>query len=434
LEKHLAARCPGLDDLQFPLSCPFCQKECEGRKELSKHSLTCFSWEQDGASDEQFLDEFDKEINRVTRLPTTSQFITQMFEKAELRLSNGEREFALIIPRGTKRLLSGSMAHVHLVKRPALQVVKDDQFDSALKTYAFGGLVSIQEYKRLETDDPLWHLPFADNGELLATVFEGVLIQSGHEILYALKVEGYGTADFEDPHSQDLAKPVGKSTFTIENVFHDQTHKVMIGGIKWCILVTMAVLLDDGTVIVGPDNNVFHPSTKSFVLMKKNAYDSVEKPVKTLYNTMARLVRSKYDEDATLAPYSAVNVLLNHVSTMPVTLGTLYSFKTKNAWSGIKVAAFIFHQLHRKRKIVKADVQAKMDEALIARAGKSCERLAIIDKMVQVLKDVEQFPVSKSVNKCLTELAGTLSGEITNLNDTVVREVVIKRLKSMLSQ
>ncbi|KAF8949653.1 hypothetical protein BGZ52_005268 [Haplosporangium bisporale] len=389
LEKHLALRCPGIDDLHFPLSCPFCDTECEGRDTLSKHSLSCYSWKQDSASDEQFLDEFNKELNRVTRLPATSRFMEQVFEKAELRLANGEREYAFIIPRGSKRLISGSKAHVHIVKRRALEVAKDVQLDAALESHVFGRLVCLEDYRRLESDDPLWHLPFPDNGELLATVFEGMLIQSGPDILYALKVEAYGAADYEDPHSQELAKPVGKSAFQVENVSHDQTRKVMIGGVKWCILVTLAVLLADVTVIVGPDNKFFYPSAKSFVSIKKKSYDSVKNPVQDFYNTMARQLRSKYDEEATLAPYSA-------------------------------------------RKIMKADVQANIKEGLIGRSGKACESLGIIERMVQVMADEEAFPVSKSVNKCLTELARILSGEITNLNKTVVKDAVIKRIKSML--
>ncbi|KAF9426514.1 hypothetical protein BGZ94_006413 [Podila epigama] len=127
--------------------------------------------------------------------------------------------------------------------------------------------------------------------------FEGALIQSGHENLYALKVEIYGTTDFEDPQSQDLVKPRGKRAFTIVNVCHDQIHKVKIGAIKRCLLVTMAVLLDDGTVIVGPDNKLFHPSTKSFVTIKKTAYDSVEKTAINFYNTMARQVTFDPERD-----------------------------------------------------------------------------------------------------------------------------------------
>ena len=435
LAKHLVDRCEGMLRLRFPFRCPFCNTECQERVGLSKHSLLCYLWEQDTSSDDQVLDEFHKELIKVTRHPATAQYTEQMFEKAELRLENGEREFAFIITRGSKRLLiSGSKAHVHIVKRRASEVVKDTKLDAVLGSHAYGQLVCLEDYKVLDNKDPLWHLPFPDNGELLATMFEGMLIQSGDDILLAYKVEVYGTADYEDPHAQELAEPEGKNAFKVENVCHDQTHKVMVGGVKWCVLVTLAVMLTDGTVVVGPDNKIFHPKATSQVWIKKTSYDWIKKkPAEDLYNTMARQLRSKFYDEATLAHYSAVHPLLNHHTTMPVTLRTLYGFKSKNAWSGVKVAAFVFHQLYTKRKIVKAEVQMHVEEILSGRNGKSCESLRIIERMIQVMAEEEAFPVSKPVNKCLTELAGNLSGEITSLNNTDVMDAVVKKIKSMIS-
>ncbi|KAF9541497.1 hypothetical protein EC957_002994 [Mortierella hygrophila] len=117
---------------------------------------------------------------------------------------------------------------------------------------------------------------------------------------------------------------------------------------------------------------------------------------------------------------------------MPVTLKTLYGFKIKNAWSGVKVAAFVFHQMYTKRKIVKAEVQMHVEEALSGRKGKPCESLKIVERLIQVMAEEEAVPVSKSVNKCLTELAGNLSGKITNLNNTDVKDAVVKKIKSMI--
>ncbi|KAF9430401.1 hypothetical protein BGZ94_007052 [Podila epigama] len=122
----------------------------------------------------------------------------------------------------------------------------------------------------------------------------------------ALKVEVYGTADYEDPHAQEIAKPEGIIAFKVINVYHDHTHKVMIGTIKWCVLVTMAVMVTDGTVVVGPDTCVW---------IKKDIGPF-------LYNTMPRQLQSKFFDPATFACYAAVHPLLNHHSTMPVTLKT----------------------------------------------------------------------------------------------------------------
>jgi hypothetical protein len=66
LEKHLI-NCEGVLSLQFPLSCLHCETDCQDVKELSKHSHSCHSWEQDRSSDEKFLDEADKELTRLTR-------------------------------------------------------------------------------------------------------------------------------------------------------------------------------------------------------------------------------------------------------------------------------------------------------------------------------------------------------------------------------
>ncbi|KAF9286948.1 hypothetical protein BGZ74_001198 [Mortierella antarctica] len=435
LTKHLASRCEGVLRLRFPLSCPFCEAKCQGSVDLSKHSASCYSWEQDTSSDNPIADEFGRELLRVTKLPATARYLEQLFQKAEVRLDNGERELAFIISRGSKRLKSGSKAHVHIVERSALGVFEDTKLDLALESHAYGRLVCLEDYTLLEDKDPLWHLPFPDNGELLATMFQGMLIQSDDEVLLAYKVEVYGTADYEDPHAQELAKPEGEDAFKVENVCHDQTHKVMVGTIKWCVLVTLAVILTDGTVVVGPDNKFFHPKAASHVWIKKASYDWIKKePAKGLYNTMARQLRSKFYDEATFALYSAVHPPLNHYTTMPVTLRTLYGFKSKSAWSGVKVAAFVFHQLYTKRKIVKAEVQTHTEEALSNRKGKSCESLQIVERMIQVMAEEEAIPVSKSVNKCLTELAGNLSGEITNLNNTDVMDAVVKKIKTLMKE
>lgn len=92
----------------------------------------------------------------------------------------------------------------------------------------------------------------------------------------------------------------------------------------------------------------------------------------------------------------------------------------------------MFHQLYTKRKVVKAEVQMHIEEVLSGHNGKSCESLRIVQCMIQVMAEEEAFPVSKPINKCLTELAGNLSGEITSLNNTDVMDVVMKKIESMI--
>jgi hypothetical protein len=47
---------------------------------------------------------------------------------------------------------------------------------------------------------------------------------------------------------------------------------VMVGAVKWCVLVTLAVMVPDGSIVVGPDNRVFYPNQTSKVWIKKEAY------------------------------------------------------------------------------------------------------------------------------------------------------------------
>ncbi|KAG9062134.1 hypothetical protein KI688_006466 [Linnemannia hyalina] len=113
-------------------------------------------------------------------------------------------------------------------------------------------------------------------------MFEGMLIQSGDDIILAYKVEVYGTADYEYPHTQEVAKPEGMHAFKVESVCYDQTRKVMVGAVKWCVLATLAVMVTDGTVVVGSDNKFFHPKATSHVWIKKMSNGRINKPVEDL--------------------------------------------------------------------------------------------------------------------------------------------------------
>ncbi|KAK3822836.1 MAG: LOW QUALITY PROTEIN: hypothetical protein J3Q66DRAFT_366060 [Benniella sp.] len=66
----------------------------------------------------------------------------------------------------------------------------------------------------------------------------------------------------------------------------------MTGTLKWCLLVTLAVILTD---VVGPNNQVFEPKETSTVWVRKELGEN-------LYNTMARQLRSKFDDMASPLP------------------------------------------------------------------------------------------------------------------------------------
>lgn len=429
LSKHVL-NCVEVLKEQFPISCLYCSSVCESVHGLSVHAGVCHSWEEDRSQDEKILEEFDKELMRVTRHPYTSVLVKQFFTPAQVRLPDGTTEMALIMPNLNKRLRDGSTVRVRVLDFPEPSVDKEptdvkSKLDAVLESHSFGRLVHLPDYKPLDNKDPVWHLPFPDHGERLATMLEGLIIHSGVDVLLVLKLEIYGTADYEDAHAQDVAKPEGARSFEVVNTYHDSTHKVMIGTIKWCALVTLAVMLTDGTVIVGPNNKKFEPNSNSCIWIKRD-------PGPFMHNTMPRQLRSKFYDQSTFASYAAVHELLNHHSTMPVTLKTLYGFKFNKAPSGIKVAAFVFHQLYNQRKIVKCDVLDRVVEAF-DRKDKPCELLSLLQNMTLVMRDEEVMPVSKIVNKILTEIAKKLSSEITNINHTEVLFAVEKKLKGMLT-
>ncbi|KAF9299490.1 hypothetical protein BGZ88_006530 [Linnemannia elongata] len=329
---------------------------------------------------------------------------------------------ALIMPDVSKRLRNGSKAQVRILKPHEHTVeqavaVASTKLNVVLESHNYGRLISLKDYRSLDNKDPVWHLPLPDNGERLATMLGGLLLHSGEDVLLALKVEVYGTADYEDPHAQKIAGPEGTSSFRVVNVCHDNTHKIMIGTIKWCALVTLAVMLTDGTVIVGPENKILQPRSNSCIWIKKD-------PGPFVYNTMPRQLRSKFFESATFARYATVHQLFNHHTSMPVTLKTLYAFKSNEALSGVEVATFVFHQLFSQKKIVKAGVIKHVNDALELRSGGSCELLNIIQEMACEMREEE--PVSS------IQVREQLSSEITNLNHTDVLHIVEKKIKSML--
>ncbi|KAG0276986.1 hypothetical protein BGZ95_006723 [Linnemannia exigua] len=324
--------------------------------------------------------EFDEELVCVVGNMTGVQYLKALLEPIELRYKNGEKSFGLRFPGVTKRVQDGSMTFVRPIKRRKSPAIVDIALETALKRHSYGGLICIDDYRLSENSDELWHMGFAGNGEFLATSLEGLLLQSGDMVLLVDKVEVFGRTPSEDPHGVDVARPIGKKSFIVVNEWHDEAHKVMIGTVKW------------------------------------NA-----------------LVRSKFDVEPTFGNFAAVNPLLNDFRTLPVTLKTLYEFKTDNAWSGLKVGAFVFHQLYNgQHKINKAEAQNSMEEALKRSKDKPCKILDIVEQILNVMAEEEGAPVSKEVNRYLTELAPKLSSEIWTLNKDKVLPAIVKRIDEIL--
>ena len=67
----------------------------------------------------------------------------------------------------------------------------------------------------------------------------------------------------------------------------------MIGMVRWNALVTMAVAVMSGKVVIGPHNTVFHPHAASHIWLLKDGD-------KDLSNNVEREIRSKFDQDTKL--------------------------------------------------------------------------------------------------------------------------------------
>ncbi|KAF8925786.1 hypothetical protein EDD21DRAFT_357251 [Dissophora ornata] len=347
-----------------------------------------------------------------------------MFGPAELRLEDGSKAFTLLLTSGSKRLQSGSVAYVQSLKRRCPSEIKDIELEVALKVHHYGGLINTEDYKAAESD-AIWHMPFRSNGKTLSRMLAGLMVQSGDAVLFVIKAEVYGRLPSEDAHRQDLALPT-RSSFSIVNSHHDNTNKVMIGTLGWNALITCCIILTTGKVIVGPDNLQFHPHEHSHIWIRKDSGQD-------FYNNLERQTRSKFNMESTFESYAAVDRIFNFYKTIPVTLKSLWEYKINGEWTGIKTAAFVFHELYSEHSLIKTDVNSCLVKSR-ARKAATCQILGIVAQMAEVMADVETIPVSDEVNKCLTALAGKVQGEVSDLNKSKVSKAVELRIQMVLLQ
>ncbi|KAF9923838.1 hypothetical protein BGZ67_009626 [Mortierella alpina] len=353
-------------------------------------------------------------------------FAKDLFEPVELRLEGGEKMYGLLLAGGAKKLGDGSVAYVRPLKHRMDDEVEDLELKLALKAHAFSLLVDVENYEPLEEDDPLCCMPFSEHNKLLARKLVGLLIQSGDAVLLCLKVEVYGRSKSEDPHALDLALPDGIRSFKVVNQLHESTSKVMVGTVIWNALVTMAVVVTNGKVVVGPHNTEFHPHAASHVWLRKDGD-------KDFFNNVERQTRSKFHREISFELLAAAHRRFLRFCTMPVTLKTLWEFKASLAWSGIKVASFVFHQLFMSGKIVKSDVTGYLQKvkAEKSRAEKDSGIIGNLSQLVEAMEDEETLPVSEMVSKQLMELAGMLQGDVTEINKTTITEGVVEVIEGM---
>ncbi|KAF9924385.1 hypothetical protein BGZ67_009325 [Mortierella alpina] len=390
LERHLLS-CGGVKKLSFPQACPSCELALLNPEALSNHSLKCHLWPEDVKSQEEGLE-------------------------------GGEKMFGLLLAGGAKRLGDGSVAYVRPLKHRLDDEIEDLELKIALKAHAFSLLVDVENYEPLGEDDPLCFMPFSEHNKLLSRKLVGLLIQSGDAVLLCLKVEVYGRSKSEDPHALDLALPDGISPFKVVNQLHESTSKVMGGTVRWNALVTMAVVVTNGKVVVGPHNTEFHPHPASHVWLRKDGG-------KDMFNNVERQTRSKFHKTTSFELLAAAHPRFLRHCTLPVTLKTLWEFKATLAWSGIKVASFVFHQLFTCGKISKSDVTENLQKL---KADKDTGIIGNLNQLVEAMQDEETSPVSEPVSKQLMELAGRLQGDVTEINKTTITDGVVKVIEGMI--
>ncbi|KAF9090664.1 hypothetical protein BGX27_002201 [Mortierella sp. AM989] len=413
LAKHLLS-CPGIKELSFSLLCPTCRLMIADVDALSSHTWQCVFWPEDVKSQQEGLREFEAQLIENTRHMATARYAQDLFEPVELRLEGGDKVFGMLLTGGAKRLGDGAMAHVRPLKNRLDDEIEDVELRLALRSRAYCSLVDVEKYRALEDDDPIFTMRFSEHSKQLARKLVKLLIQSGDEVLLCLKAEVYGRYKSEDPHSLDIALPDDKS-FKVANQLRDGIHK--------------NALVTSGKVVVGPHNIVFHPHAASHVWLLKDGD-------KDLSNNVERETRSKFHQDKSYELFAGVHPRFLHYRTIPVTLKTLWEFKSNGKWSGIKLASFVFQQLYSHGKIMKSDVRKWLEE--VRRVGKAraetdaTEIVGHLDRLVEVMKDEETRPVSEMVSKQLRELAGRLQGDITAINKTTTTVEVVKVIEGLI--
>ncbi|KAF9303310.1 hypothetical protein BGZ74_003999 [Mortierella antarctica] len=261
------------------------------------------------------------------------------------------------------------------LKRRLEETITDGDLKLALKTHKYGLLVNVEDYELLEDDDPFCYMPFSGRSELVARKLEGCLIQSGTDIILCLKVEVYGRSPDEDPRG-----------------INEGASQLMIGTVRWNALVTMAVVLTSGKIVVGPNNTIFNPHAASHVWLKKGGGKDID-------------------------------------------IGNFVGIQEgSKRMVSIKLAAFIFHKLYSESGVaLKSQVEGYLQE-IRPKKGDDDDRgiHSNLKRLVQAMDEEEKPPVSSEVGKELKDLAGRVQKEQTKLNLTIVATEVEKVIEGVL--
>lgn len=153
--------------------------------------------------------------------------------------------------------------------------------------------------------------------------------------------------------------------------------------------------------------------------------------------TIERQTRSKFDDPISMKPYAGVFVRFLVHKFLPVTLKTLWDYFIGKKWSGIKLVAFIFHQLHHTHRLDKNDIESKLQEVVSSKNKTQSGSKILSDVRELALafeeRDHVSFPVNWKVSNCLRILAGYTTNAITNLNQDIVAREIEKHIRIVLA-
>ncbi|KAF9540168.1 hypothetical protein EC957_004607 [Mortierella hygrophila] len=358
----------------------------------------------------------------------SAQYAKDMFVAVDMKTMGGDTLFGFVLPSSAHLLGEGKVAFVSPLKHRLEETPEDKDLQLALKPHKYGLLVNVEDYELLEDDDPFCYMPFKGHSELITRKLQGCLIQSGYDVVMCLKVEVFGRSPDEDPHSvASLVSPDVRS-FKVINEMNEGANQLMIGTVRWNVLVTMSVVLTSGKIVVGPNNTTFFPHKASHVWLKKGGE-------KAMFNNVERQTRSHFDDDITYRKHACVHPRFLKFNTMPVTLATLWAFKkASRGWSGLKLAAFVFYKLYSDDGVVllKSEVEKYLKEVRPKKDEDDCGILGNLQRLMHVMRDEETRPVTEEVNKELKSLANSIQKEQTKLNLGIVTAEVERVIDGIL--
>ncbi|KAG0017662.1 hypothetical protein BGZ80_008055 [Entomortierella chlamydospora] len=224
----------------------------------SNKRLRCDNMSSDSEGDEVQLQNLEEKFTIIMGHESTAKLLLDLTVPFGVKFQNGKILEVLALPGEAKKLMADPIVSVWPLKR---QTASEAELRHVLWSRKFRDLVDrdLSQYEYLSDD--LCQRTFRKDGQEVAQKLAGALIQTETQVMLTLKVELNGRTQSEDPHSHGLAFPTWES-YVVEATTYEDTRRILIGTATWSALVTSAIILTTGHVIVGPDNTTFQTSEK----------------------------------------------------------------------------------------------------------------------------------------------------------------------------